>query len=146
MSLLRSFLFALPLLQLISSQTKFRYRVFYFQDKYVNYQEAWEGCKQQGLQLATAIWTSDFLRINWLLNSPDYRGEWYWVTDRIEIDRSIPWTFLTFNDQQMTLISETGQRLLTNCTVVRDFMETGSSWSADLCTQQHRYICDELAS
>lgn len=135
--------FALSLLLLIPAEVTSIAREYEIQNEWLNYQQAWESCKQQGLQLATAQTIDENTKLAGILNSPEFSGEWFWSTNH-DIDRTIQWKYITFNEGQMTLISEDGQMITTRCILVKDYPPVGTSWSDDLCTQVHRYICDKI--
>lgn len=143
MSLFNTFPFAILLLLTITSEVTSKSRDYFFQNEFVNYEQAWFNCKDKGLHLATAESLDDYNELGRQLNLPGHKGEYFWTTDgNVYIDRSVQWTYITFNDQEMTLISEDGQKVTTRCMLAKDFREIGTSWSYDLCTQVHRYICD----
>lgn len=148
MSLLNAFRFAIPILLLAISEVTSKSRSYFFQDQSVTYLEAWMSCKDKGLQLATAESLDDYDELARVLNLPSYKGEFFWSTDGVvHIDRNIPWRYITFNDEEMTLIAEDGQKVTTRCMLVRGMIIRdlpATEWSYDLCTQTHRYFCDQI--
>lgn len=120
-------------------------RTYEFQNGKVTYEEAWSNCKDKGMQLATAQSLDDYNELGRLLNQPQYKDQDFWATDQ-DIDRNIAWTF-TFNEAEMTLISQEGDWAKTRCMLVRSFFHAGTAgtdWNDDLCGQTHGYICDRL--
>lgn len=147
MSLLNTFQLVLPLLLLSTSEVMSNSRAYFFQNEMVTYLEAWENCKQKGLQLATAESLDDYNELGRILNRPEYKGEFFWSIDgNVHVDRNIWWKYVTLNDEEMTLISNEGQRITTRCMLVGSFLgvSPGTNWSFDLCTQKHRYFCDRI--
>lgn len=142
MSLLNTFRLTLPLLLVIPSEVTPKARTYEVQNERVIYQEAWEACKQKGLQLATADTYDEYNELASILNRTEYTGEYFWAAG--DIDRNVGWKYITFNDGELTLISEDGQKATTRCMLVKDSRYSGTSWSYDLCTQEHRYICDKI--
>lgn len=144
MSSFGTFCFALILLEFMPIEVAPRKaREYEIQNEWLNYHQAWESCKQQGLQLATVQTIAENTNLAGILNRPEFKGEWFWSTNK-DIDRTIQWKYITFNDGQMTLIAEDGKTITTRCILVKDYPPSGTNWSDDLCTQVHRYICDKI--
>lgn len=111
MYLTSTFVVILPLFLFLPTEATFRARQYVIGEASVTYEEAWENCKANGMQLATGQSSEDNNELANLLNQPKYLSEKFWATDQ-DIDRSIEWHY-TFNEGEMTLINlENGERMV----------------------------------